>query len=385
MKFEPLYLRVKERLRGDFRSAQINHGLVRAPTLDELQKQYQVSRPTISKALAALAAEGVLVKEPGRGMFALNTAVDLGVLPAPVPARGSIGYIAPLYGAELPQRVFSGIDRVAHRRDFRVLMAGTGFSVERERAAALEMVAAGVRGLILYPTLRHGQLEEHDYLCTEDLGVPVILLDTCVRAQGHTQIMFDNRRAGAQITHWLVNEGRRRIGFVLYTEEAHHPGLEARYQGYLGALRECGITVNLELVRRVSADKISAHLGSILDELLSMPEPPDAIIACNDRMAMDLIERLSDRGVRVPNDICVAGFDNSLPSHRFKPAFVTTDPDFENLGVVACETLLDGLEAGSLPAQIYILPVPLLARPGVSGEDKYGSANGSLISAPAAT
>ena len=373
MKFEPLYLRVKERLRGDLRSAQISRGLVRAPTLDELQKQYQVSRPTISKALAALAAEGVLVKEPGRGMFALTAALDLDTLP--LPARAAIGYIAPLYGAELAQQVFSGIDRVAHRRDFRVLMAGSGDSVARERAAALEMVAAGVCGLILYPTLRQGQQQEHDYLRTEDLGVPVVLLDTCVREQGHTQIIFDNKRAGAQITHWLLREGRRRIGFVLYTEEAHHPGLEARYQGYLGTLREHGLPVDLELVRRVNPGHLRAHLGPILDELLSMPEPPDAIIACNDIMAMDLIERLSDRGVRIPDDICVVGFDNSLASHRFKPAFVTTDPDFENLGVVACETLLDGLEAGNLPAQVYILPAPLFTRRVVFGEDRDGSTN----------
>ena len=381
MKFEPLYLRVKERLRGDLRSAQTNRGLVRAPTLDELQKQYQVSRPTISKALAALAAEGVLVKEPGRGMFALTTALDVDVLPSPVAARAAIGYIAPLYGAELAQQVFSGIDRVAHRRDVRVLMAGSGDSVARERAAALEMVAAGVRGLILYPTLRQGQQQEHDYLRTEDLGVPVVLLDTCIRAQGHTQIIFDNRRAGAEITHWLLREGRRRIGFVLYTEEAHHPGLEARYKGYIGALREHGLPVNLELVRRVNPADIDARLGPILDEFLSMPEPPDAIIACTDKMAMDLIERLSDRGVRTPHDICVAGFDNSLQSHRFKPAFVTTDPDFENLGVVACETLLDGLEAGTLPDQIYILSVPLLTRRGVSGEDKDDSAKMIMFSA----
>ena len=114
-----------------------------------------------------------------------------------------------------------------------------------------------------------------------------------------------------------------------------------------------------------------------------MPEPPDEIIACNDIMAMDLIERLSDRGVRIPNDICIAGFDNSLASHRFKPAFVTTAPDFENLGVIAYETLLDGLEAGSLPPQVYILPAPLLVRRGVFGEDMDDITDINLSSAPA--
>ena len=356
MKFKPLYLRVKERLREDLQSAQASQGLERVPTLDMLQKQYQASRPTISKALAALVAEGVLIKEAGRGMFALASASDSEA----APARATIGYIAPLYGAELAQSVFSGIDRVAHRRNYRVLMAGSGDSVARERAAALEMIAAGARGLILYPTLRQGKLRERDYLRTEELGVPLVLLDTCTRDQGHTQIIFDNKRAGAQITQWLLEQGRRRIGLILYSEDAHHPGLESRYQGYLGALQEYGLAVSPHLVRRVKPDQIEAHLEPILDEWLALPEPPDAIIACSDGLAMGLIERLSGRGVRVPEDVCVAGFDNSAASRWFKPAFIKTDPDFENLGVVACETLLDGLAAGGLPPQVYVLPVPLL-------------------------
>jgi len=358
MKFEPLYLRVKERLRGDLRLAQASRGMKRVPTLDALQKQYQVSRPTLSKALAALAAEGVLVKQAGRGMFALASTAEPEAAQEAV--RATIGYIAPLYGAELAQSVFSGIDRVAHRRDYRVLMAGSGDNVARERAAARDMVAAGARGLIVYPTLRLGREQDHDYLKTEDLGVPVVLLDTCTREQGHTQIIFDNRRAGAQVTLWLSEQGRQRIGVIFYLEEAHHPGLEARYQGYLGALREQGLTADPQIIRRVDPHHVQEHLEPILDEWLSLPEPPDAIIACNDLVAMDMIERLADRGVRVPQDISVAGFDNSVAARRFKPAFVKTDPDFNNLGVVACETLLDGLEAGSLPPQIYILAVPLL-------------------------
>ena len=360
MKFEPLYLRVKEQLREDLRSAQASHGLERLPTLNALQEQYRVSRPTISKALAALAAEGVLVKERGRGTFALAAETEPEIVPTPV--RMTIGYIAPLYGAELAQNVFRGIDTIAHRRDCRVLMAGSGDSVAHERTAAQEMIAAGARGLILYPTLRQGHLQEHDYLRTEELGVPLILLDTCTREQGHTQIIFDNKRAGTQLTRWLLGQDRRRIGLVFYEEAAHHPGLEARYQGYLTALREQGLPADPLLVRRVKTDHIESRLGPILDEWLSLPEPPDAIIASDDMVAMDLIEGLSERGVLVPADINVAGFDNRVAARRFQPAFATTFPDFDNLGETACETLLDGIEAGGLSPQVYVLPVPLLLR-----------------------
>jgi DNA-binding LacI/PurR family transcriptional regulator len=362
MEFEPLYLRIKEQIRKDWCLPQSDRGLERMPTLNELQEQYGVSRPTISKALASLAAEGVLVKEAGRGMFALPAASDPEqALP---PARKIIGYIAPLYGAELSQDVFSGIDRVAQRRGWRVLMASSGDSMEHERAAAQEMIAAGAQGLVIYPALRHGSLQEKEYLRTEDLGVPLVLVDTCTRDQGHTQIIFDNRRAGAQITNWLLEQGRRRIGLAFYQEDMHHPGLDARYQGYIGALKEFGLSVDSQLVHRDQYDNAGSGLGPVLDEWFSLPEPPDAIIAMDDMAALSMTDQLAARGVRVPDDVLVAGFDNRVAARRFQPAFVTTAPDFEDLGGTACETLLDGVQSGDLPPQVYVLPVPLLVRIG---------------------
>ncbi|MDQ2688613.1 MAG: GntR family transcriptional regulator, partial [Armatimonadota bacterium] len=144
LKFEPLYLRVKTRLRQEWQDAQSGPNLERLPTLDELQARYRVSRPTISKALAALVAEGFLIKERGRGTFALASVEAQDAVAAG--ARLTVGFIAPLYAAELPQSAFRGIDRIAHRRGGRVLMAGAGDSVAREWAAAQEMIAGGARG-----------------------------------------------------------------------------------------------------------------------------------------------------------------------------------------------------------------------------------------------
>lgn len=364
MQFEPLYLQVKEKLRKDLQAAPDTE---RLPTLNALQEQYQVSRPTISKALAALAAEGLLVKEAGRGTFALAPAAT-----EPVAASNTgsppqiIGCIVPLYGAELAQNVFVGIDTVARRRGCRVLMASSGGSVAHERKAAREMIAAGARGLVIYPTLRQGHIHEHDYLPHEDFGVPLVLIDTCTREQGHTQVIFDNKRGGAQMTQWLLGLGRQRIGLVLYAESAHHPGLEARYAGYRSALREQGQAGDSQWVCRIKPDRLDVELEAILDQWLALPEPPDAVIVSDDIMAMDLIERLERRRVSVPGQITVTGFDNRVAARRFQPAFTTTAPDFEMLGETACEALLDGLEAGEMPPQVYILPVPILVREGSS-------------------
>ncbi len=360
MKNTPLYLRVKEQLRDELEAMRLPGGRARLPTLDALQARHGVSRPTLSKAIASLAAEGLLVKEAGRGTFTLAPAAPLG---AAGPPRLTIGFIAPLSDAELPQAAFRGIDRAAHRSDCRVLMAGARDSVAQEHTAACEMIAAGARGLIIYPTVRQEASGEREYLGREDLGVPVVLLDTCTPAQGHAQIVFDNRRAGADMTRWLLARGHRRIGLVLYREEVHHPSLEARYQGYRDALRDVGRALDPALVRRVPPAEQRAALEAALAALLALPEPPTAVIASNDLMAVEAIEILSGRGIPVPAGVTVTGFDNQAVARRYRPAFPTTAPNFEQMGEIACETLLDSLAAGTQPVQTYILPVPLLIRP----------------------
>lgn len=363
MKHMPLYLRVKEQLREEFQAARLSDPAQRLPTLDMLQARYQASRPTLSKALAALAAEGVLVKGAGRGAFALSAAPPEGIASALKPSRLTIGYISPISDAELPQAAFRGIDRAAHRRDCRVLMAGARDSVEQEHTAAREMVAAGVRGLVIYPTVRKGESSANDYLALEDLGVPLVLIDTCTPEQGHAQIVFDNRRAGADMTRWLLGRGHRRIGLILYTEAFHHPSLEARYLGYQDALRDADLPFDPSLVCRVAPAEPHLGLEEVLSELIALPQPPTAVITSTDLMAIEAIETFSHLGVSVPRDMIVTGFDNQAVARRYQPAFPTTAPDFERMGELAGETLLNALAAGMQPVQTYILPVPLLIRP----------------------
>lgn len=360
--YVPLYQRIKERIRAELLEAQVHAAVVRLPTERELQVRYQVSRPTISKALTMLAAEGLLVKEQGRGNFAHpKRPAEPSAISHP-PRR--IGYVAPLSGEELVQRLFHGIDRTAHRRDYRVLMGSAGNHIARERTAALELIASGARGLIVYPAPRRDYEFASDYLRCEDLGVPLVLVDTCTPEQGHTQIIFDNRRAGYAMTCWLIGKGHRRIGLLSYTEHLRHPPLAARLRGYLDALQDQAITVDPALIRRFEPNKQAEELETIAEEWLQMPDPPTAIIAPDDMVALELIELLHVRGVRVPDDIRVTGFDNREAARRFRPAFATTNPDFERMGEIACDLLLDGIEAGALIPRSHILDVPLLVRRG---------------------
>ena len=362
MKFEPLYLQVKEILRSDFTEARRVNGLSRLPSLNDLQQQYHVSRPTISKALAALAAEGILVKEAGRGSFALVDPAVKTPLSAVTASneRLTIGYIAPISDAELPQRAFRGIDRIAHRRNCRVLMAGSRYAMNNELTAVREMIDAGAAGIVIYPSVRSDEERPRDYLPHENFGVPIVLIDTCTAEQGHVQVTFDNRRAGHQMTRWLVEHGHRRVAIQFYAEALQHPVLSARIRGYREALEVCRIASDDALIA------LDDNMEKAIDGLLALPERPTAIIATEDTTAIEIVEVLAQRGVHVPGDITVVGFDNMMVARRYQPAIPTTNPDFEVMGEIACEMLLDGIAAGNTNLQHYVLPVPILIRPNLN-------------------
>jgi GntR family transcriptional regulator of arabinose operon len=359
----PLYLRVKERIRAELVEVAYGNGPVRLPAERHLQARYGVSRPTISKALGELAREGLLIKTPGSAPL---------VAPLPPPsawlrAGRRIGYVAPIPGHELTQRSLRGIERAAQRRDYRVIFGNAGQSVESERAALEEMIAAGARGVIISPVTRMRAAAHDDYLLGENLPVPVILIDTGRPEHPHPQLRFDNRQVTYEITQRLLTAGLRRIALLTNREGWLHATLGARRQGYLDAHGDLGLSPDGDLIRQAYPlaterphDEIPDDLEAILRDWWRRSEPPQAIIAPEDRCAMEVIDRLCGSGIPVPEAVHVVGFDCLDAARRFRPAFPTTGPDFSRMGELACETLIRCLETGEAPPAVQWLHVPFL-------------------------
>jgi DNA-binding LacI/PurR family transcriptional regulator len=356
---DPLYRHIMQRIREDL-FPDGTDGAVRLPSERALQERYKVSRPTISKALAALAAEGVVTKRERSG----NYRADEGV-----PVRGGdgrgrlpvIGYVAPLTGEELVQRAFHGVDRVANRRGYRVIMGNAGTDWHGERAAVHDLIASGVVGLIITPCPRTTDQAVQDYLRSESFPVPVVAMDTCVPEQTVPQVVFDNVRGGYDVTNWLIQQGHTRIAILTFADVVIHGPLRGRLQGYQDALADHGITPDAALIERVdSCLDCASAVTEALDRWETLAHPPTAVIAVDDVYAMTVIEQLEARGYAVPDDMAVVGFDNRSVARRFRPAFPSTDPDFERMGEIGCEMLLNAIATGEQRLERRVLALPLI-------------------------
>jgi LacI family transcriptional regulator len=169
------------------------------------------------------------------------------------------------------------------------------------------------------------------------LNVPVVVVDPAgVPSLDVPTVGAANWTGGLRATEYLISLGHRRIGFI-----AGPPRLlcsRARMDGYRAALEAAGIPLEEELIREGDFYHESGFTGGT--SLLAMPNPPTAIFASSDQMALGVYEAVRQRGLRVPDDVSVIGFDD-LPEVRWSsPPLTTVRQPLAEMGLLAARTIL---------------------------------------------
>lgn len=187
-----------------------------------------------------------------------------------------------------------------------------------------------------------------------DLGAPMVVVGHPADERGLTRVDVENRAGSRAAVEHLVAHGRRRIGFVGPTEE-YRFGAE-RLDGYQDALRAAGLDVDRRLIAR-DAPTVDGGRRA-MTELLSAD--PDAVHVATDIMAEGAYLALADRGLKVPDDVAVVGFDGFSQASSLEPELTTVVQPVVEVGRTAVELLIDG----ELQPHTVVLPTAL--RPGRS-------------------
>ncbi len=353
----PKYLQIKEQIFEEYwrrRGEEIGFQL---PGERELQQLYRVGRPTISKAIAALAAEGWVRKRQGSGIYiaALEGERPLSTEPP------RIGYITPTLQSVHALRILEGAEAITRSRGFLMEIAFTNTSYDEEREQILAMQQRGVQAIILYPTpYRPG---EADALATQWRDFPIIVVDLYQPGMRRPHVIFDNRHAGREITRHFIREGHREIAFLRFEPTLTFRSVDDRFEGYQRALAEANLPLRPEQVRTLpeTPDSIDA-LQREVTALLALSPSPTAIIAPSDQHAYHLAELLTGKGIAIPDEIAIAGFDHQSDI-TWGERFPTTHPNFTDMGERAAEMAIEQLQAPRGEIASLLLPCPLWLPP----------------------
>ncbi len=199
--------------------------------------------------------------------------------------------------------------------------------------------------------------------------MPFVVVGQLEPQMDNHYVDVENQRGAQEIVAYLLRLGYRRIATIsgpMDTVTAQH-----RRQGYMDALHSRAIIVNPAL--EIGGDFTEPSGYYAMQRLLQ--QKPDAVFAANDLMAIGAMRAIKERGLRIPEDIAIVGFDGIPSSANTDPPLTTVRQPSHHMGVVAAEILIELLQQGEMYKHRVILPTELIVRESCGATMRYGNAN----------
>jgi DNA-binding LacI/PurR family transcriptional regulator len=252
---------------------------------------------------------------------------------------GLITLAIPELGNPYFAEVAGAVIDAASRHDLTVLLDHTAGLREKEVLVSQGFRSHVIDGLILSPI----RLEREDLLARTD-GPPMVLLGEREYDGPFDHIMIDNVGAARVAVRHLLDLGRRRIAFLGARKESDRQPAHLRLRGWREAVAGAGLTPDESMV--VATEGYDRADGAAaMASLLDRDKRPDAVFAYNDLMALGAMRTLVERGLRVPEDIAVVGFDDIEEGSYGAVSLSTVSPDKAAIASLAVECLVERIAA----------------------------------------
>jgi LacI family transcriptional regulator len=334
------------------RSQDPGPGLVQPVTLADIAREAGTSASTASRALSG---RGYVSAEVRDRLVAV--AERLGYVPnasaRTLKQRTSrvVGVFVSDLGNQFYALLASGIEQILREADYQMMVLGDNSNAVEEAAGARTFMAMRAPGVIMTPVGAHAT----ELLSSQ--GVAVVEVDRQLSNVPCDAVVIDNERGARDATEHLVALGHRRIGLLgVETDWTSDAG---RLHGYRATLAEAGIAVDERLIVRIPA--YAPNAIERIEELI-MGERPTAIFAANNQLAEQAWRVSRDRGLVLPDDLSLVGFDDVPWMGMVEPGITVVEQPTVELGRCAARLLLRRLAGPALPPAVECLSTRLVVR-----------------------
>lgn len=317
-------------------------------TVKDIAKKAGVSHSTVSRALHS----NPLISEETKVRIQ-QLALEMGYLPSAA-ARSlktkhshALGVIVSAIDDPFFSGILQGVEGIAQKRGYSVLMAASQRDHEREQAIVQDMRKRQVDGLIICSaSFSTEQLRK-----LLDYGIPIVVVNNQAAEEYRYSIYHDDVDGSQQVTQHLIKLGHKRIAY-LGNSLSGRTTLD-RLTGFRQEMESAGLDIPHEYVFEVAGSSPEDGFNA-LNHFLNLPNRPTALFCFNDMLAIGVLKGLHAAGIRVPEGFSVVGFDNIVFSAYTNPSLTTLDQPKRHIGAEAARLilgLLDPLASEEAPGQ----------------------------------
>lgn len=265
--------------------------------------------------------------------------------------KNLVGLIMPDIAYPFAIEVMKGVNRAIAESEFDLLVYTTGDVRKTGRASHEQKYVS-----LLTNSISDGVVIVAPVAGEFSMDAPIVSIDPLASNPNYPAVHATNYQGATDAMEYLLGLGHRRIGYI--SGRAELESSNRRLMGYRESLEKAGIVIDETLI--ASGDYTTNTGIECARELLSLPQPPSAIFASNDQMAIGVFQAAQEMGLRIPDDLSVIGFDNITESKYM--GLTTVDQFISEMGYVATHMLIKIINGIPLDDQTYRMQTQLVIR-----------------------
>jgi len=325
-------------------------------TIHDVARKANVSVATVSRVLNSPS----LVKEVTRNRVLKamkDTHYVYNALAGGLSARKTtiLGVIVPTITNAVFATVTKGIQDYARQQGYSIILGNTDYSEENERDLIHLLQEKRADGVILNGPWRDTPIVP----LMKETRLPFVITWQTVEDKDVSFVAFDNFKSACRIVEHLIGLGHRRIGMIAgrfsVSERAR-----MRWEGYRKCLADHHISYDPQLV--LEKGYTFADGKEAMARLFQLSSPPTAVFCGNDILAIGAIVCAKEKGIQVPRDLSVVGFDDAEISAYYDPPLTTMAVPAYEMGQLAAKVLIENIQGESKPPRQYMLETKLIIR-----------------------
>jgi DNA-binding LacI/PurR family transcriptional regulator len=309
------------------------------PTLYDIAKELNISVSTVSRSLSNHPAISQKTKsavlEKARK---LNYEPNLLALSLLYRKTNIIGIIVPEITSHFFSMVISGVQDQVNSHGYNLIVSQSNESVENEVKAINTLFLSRVDGFIISPSSQTCDYAHFDKLKAND--IPLVIFDRDCEGFEVDKVLVDDYSGAFEAVNHLIKTGCKRIAHI--TGPINLSTSLHRLNGYLDALKNSNIEIDAELIIPAAGFFPEFGLEPAM-VLINLPNPPDAIFAVNDGVAFGAMHVIKEKGILIPEQISIIGFDDEPYSSYFMPSLTSVRQPVYDMGMLSARILLGNM------------------------------------------